>query len=321
MEASVIIPTYNRADKLRSCLQALCCQTYPAADFEVVVVVDGSTDETLEMLASLETPFTLRVISQPNAGQPSALNRGLVESIGRISIFLDDDILVSPQFVAEHVRLHGQNKLVVGIGQITLTLSSDADWFARGFAQGWNDHYNEFNRVVRQPDWDDCYGGNMSVPRIAATAVGGNTTDLKRGYDIEFAYRLKQYGCSFVYVPQAIGTQSENKGFPELTSDSELAGVGSVELVRRYPLTEATLLGHLTKTPRSWLLAWQLLLQADISQHGIERLRKLAGRRGRTYGWFIFINQYYFWKGVHRAAPERTIWKQLMQFQKRGNLA
>ena len=75
MEASIIIPTYNRAEKLRRCLEALSVQTQPAPDFEVVVVVDGSSDGTLEMLASFETSFELRVIQQPNAGQSVALNR------------------------------------------------------------------------------------------------------------------------------------------------------------------------------------------------------------------------------------------------------
>lgn len=117
------------------------------------------------MLSSLETPFALRVIKQPNSGQPAALNRGAAESMGRLSIFLDDDIIVVPEFVAEHLRLHHRRDRVVGIGQLTLTLSTGADWFARGFAQTWSQHYEEFHRGKRQPDWDDCYGGNMSISR------------------------------------------------------------------------------------------------------------------------------------------------------------
>ena len=65
MEASIIIPTYNRAEKLRSCLEALSKQTQPASDFEVIVVVDGSTDDTVEMLASLRDVFCA-------AGHPSS---------------------------------------------------------------------------------------------------------------------------------------------------------------------------------------------------------------------------------------------------------
>lgn len=320
MEASVIIPTYNRAEQLRRCLQALACQTYPATDFEAVVVVDGSADGTMDMLASLKTPFLMRVISQSNAGQPSALNRGLAVSTGRVSIFLDDDIVVTPQFLAEHVHLQQEYELVVGVGQIKLELPFDADWFARSFAHSWKNHYEELNRGERQPEWDECYGGNMSVPRTAVLAVGGNVTDLKRGYDVDLAYRLKRYGCSFVYLPEALGNQYQNKGLQELSRDSELAGEGSVELVRRHPDTETRLLGHIMRTGWAWIFLWQLLFSMNISARGMERLQKLLGR-GKSYKWFLFVDHYYFWKGVHRAAPERTGWKQLLPFQKRGNLA
>lgn len=320
MEASVIIPTYNRLEQLRRCLQALSRQTYPATEFEVVVVVDGSTDGTMEMLASLETPFSLRVISQSNAGQPSALNRGLAVSSGRVAIFLDDDFVVEPQFVSEHMQLQQPHKLVVGVGQIKLELPMDADWFARGFAISWNDHYKELNRGKRQPDWDECYGGNMSVPRAAVLAVGANVTDLKRGYDVDLAYRLKRYGCSFVYLPQALGNQYQNKGFDQLTHDSELAGEGSAELVRRHPDMEARLLGDLMQTGWAWILLWQLFYRVNISARGVAVLQRWLDR-AESYKWFVFVDHYYFWKGVRRAAPERVSWKQLLQFQKRGNLA
>ena len=321
MEASIIIPTYNRSEMLRKCLLALSDQSQLTGNFEVIVVVDGSTDRTLEMLASLETPFSLRVIQQPNSGQPAALNRGAAESRGHVSIFLDDDVIVAPPFVAEHLRLHRTADRIVGVGQLTLTLPSNADWFARGFAQGWRDHYEEFNCGQRQPDWDDCYGGNMSVSRAIFLAVGGNVTDLRRGYDVELAYRLKQYGCSFKYLPGALGNQYERKGFRELSADSEFAGEASVELVHRYPGTETRLFGDLRKNRRSWFVLWRLLEIAHVSAREIEYLQQLAGKRGSSSEMFAFISNYYFWKGVHRATPERTLWKQMIQLKKRGNFA
>jgi hypothetical protein len=209
---------------------------------------------------------------------------------------------------------------VVGVGQLTLTLPPSADWFMRGFAKGWSDHYDEFNRGKRQPDWDDCYGGNMSVSRATFMAVGGNVTDLRRGYDVELAYRLKQSGCSFEYLPQALGNQDECKGFRELSADSEWAGEASVELVRRHPGTETRLFGHFQEYRRSWIVLWHLLSISNLSAQGLERLQRLAGRRGQSFEWFAFFSNYYFWRGVRRAAPERTAWRQMV-LRKRGNLA
>ena len=321
MEASIIIPTYNRSEMLRSCLLALSHQTQPPAEFEVIVVVDGSTDGTLKMLAGLEIPFHLRVIQQQNSGQPAALNRGAAESRGRISLFLDDDIIVAPRFVEAHLCLHQAREAVVGIGQLTLTLRPDADWFAHGFAHGWRDHYEEFNRGKRQPDWDDCYGGNMSVPRDVFMAVGGNATDLRRGYDVELAYRLKKYGCSFEYLPVALGKQYESKGFLELSADSEFAGAASVELARRHPATETRLFGDFRNNRRSWFLLWRVMSIVNLSTKQIVRLQRFAGKHGKSFKWFAFFSNYYFWRGVRRAAPGWTARKQMVQFEKSGNLA
>jgi len=69
IELSVIIPTYNRAGRLQDCLEALAKQTQPFSDFEVVVVVDGATDGTMEMLTTLTTPYVLTTIYQENQGQ------------------------------------------------------------------------------------------------------------------------------------------------------------------------------------------------------------------------------------------------------------
>jgi hypothetical protein len=161
----------------------------------------------------------------------------------------------------------------------------------------------------------------MSVPRAAVLAVGANVTDLKRGYDIDLAYRLKRYGCSFTYLPAALGNQYEKKGFQELSRDSEMAGEASIEFIRRHADTETKVLGHILQTGWAWLLLWQLFFQMNISAHGIQRLQKLAGKRGKSYKWFVFVDHYYFWKGIRRAAPERASWKQLLPLQKRGDLA
>lgn len=320
MRASVIVPTYNRADKLRACLDSLACQTCPASDFEVIVVVDGSTDHTLQMLDALQMPFALKVVKQANQGQPQALNRGAQKACGQICVFLDDDIVVVPGFLDEHLRAHQGQGEVIGIGQITMTIPPNADPFARGFALSWREHYAELNRSSRLPDWDDCYGGNMSVSRTLFLSVGGNATDLKRGYDVELAYRLKQHGASFVYLHDAAGEQFESKGFRELSRDAELAGAASVELARRYPDAQQQLFGHLARTRRSWIGLWRLFLILDLSAAGMNRLQRIAGQRSESFQWFAFFYNYFFWKGMQRATMHDLQWNQT-GFKKRGSLA
>jgi glycosyltransferase involved in cell wall biosynthesis len=75
IDLSIVIPTHDRVERLRACLAALARQTQSAADFEVVVIVDGSTDGTMAMLQDFDAPYLLRPIWQENSGQPRALNR------------------------------------------------------------------------------------------------------------------------------------------------------------------------------------------------------------------------------------------------------
>src|SRR5919205_3892081 len=115
VELSVIIPTYNRREPLRTCLEALSGQTI--ANFEVVVVIDGSTDGTREMLAAMATPYALRAIWQQNSGQCAARNHGAAMANGRYFLFLDDDIIADPGLVAGHLRAQLEHGGILALGQ------------------------------------------------------------------------------------------------------------------------------------------------------------------------------------------------------------
>ena len=77
-QVSIIIPTHNRKAFLRQALNALVEQTYPHEQFELVVVVDGCTDGSLEMLQEFSSPFNLRIFDQEQKGAGAARNQGAV---------------------------------------------------------------------------------------------------------------------------------------------------------------------------------------------------------------------------------------------------
>jgi glycosyltransferase involved in cell wall biosynthesis len=84
---SVVIPTYNRAHCLPRAIESVLSQSYDR--MEIIVVNDGSTDDTQSVLA--EYGNRLHVISQPNAGVSAARNAGVLASRGEIVTFLDSD--------------------------------------------------------------------------------------------------------------------------------------------------------------------------------------------------------------------------------------
>src|SRR5688500_12819115 len=88
---SVVISTYNRALLLDKVLKSLCKQTLSRHDFEVVVINDGSSDNTEATAVSYMSKLPLRYVYQRNAGLASGKNHGLFASRGDIVLFLDDD--------------------------------------------------------------------------------------------------------------------------------------------------------------------------------------------------------------------------------------
>ena len=106
MRISVIVPTYNRAPVLKRALESIAAQTY--TDWELIVVDDGSTDHTQNVLREWrETPRPqpTMVLRQTNAGVSCARNRGAAHAQGRWLAFLDSDDEWLPQKLAQQVPL------------------------------------------------------------------------------------------------------------------------------------------------------------------------------------------------------------------------
>ncbi len=106
MKISVIVPTYNGAKKLPNLLAALEQQTH--ADFEVIIVSDGSKDNTPEVVNDQKWKLNVKLIEQQNSGRSATRNRGAANATGDILIFFDDDMRPLPQCIAEHLQHHLQ---------------------------------------------------------------------------------------------------------------------------------------------------------------------------------------------------------------------
>ena len=115
MDVSVIIPTYNNGGVLARTLGALLTQTFPPNRYEIVIIDDGSTDGTAEMVGRLRGPVAIRYVAQPKSGRAAARNLGARVARGRVLLFLDSDFFAGAALVAEHVKHYPPDARRIGI--------------------------------------------------------------------------------------------------------------------------------------------------------------------------------------------------------------
>jgi len=314
VELSVVIPTYNRAESLRRCLMALGQQTQSAADFEVIVVVDGSSDGTCAMLERLSTPYQLVIEQQPNQGAAVARNRGAERASGKYCLFLDDDIVAGPALIAEH--LAGQRGSttgggVVALGHLDCRVPRGADGLARQFAVWWSDHYAGLANG-RLPTDVDCWSGNMSAPLDAFRAVGGFDPSTGRSHDIELGYRLERHGLRFVYLANAHGTHDFAKTFRDILEDAFHAGYTNFQFFQRHRAVLPRLpLAHFADARIRFRIARRVLLGLKPPIGLLGLCSTVLGRGRRANAWYGLLFDYFYWRGVACAVPDSDTWLRL----------
>ncbi len=144
LEISVIIPTVNRREVLRRVLEALAGQTYPRSQYEIIVVDDGSSDGTREMVDTLarERMPNLRYARQvPGKRGPAAANNlGIGAARGECILFLNDDVVADPRLIEEHMKLHRASGDIIVQGRVVNTASlEDLGRRHAGYSGGYTD--------------------------------------------------------------------------------------------------------------------------------------------------------------------------------------
>ncbi len=120
-DISIIVPTYNRQDKLAECLKSLIHQDYPQDAFEVIIIDDAASDETRSLIDRFRPRHpNLRYFSQPGFGPAKGRNLGVTNSCSAIVGFIDDDCTAHPGWVRAMVETHRSNPDIAAVGGLTL---------------------------------------------------------------------------------------------------------------------------------------------------------------------------------------------------------
>lgn len=233
-ELSVVMPTFNRCRLLPRTLASIFAQDLPPDEYELIIVVDGSTDGTGEYLRSLQPACTLRIIEQSNQGLACALNRGIAAARGRIVLLMDDDLELNRSNFRSHLQAHHGEGLVVH-GPV-LVAEDSTDSFATEWIRGViGDEIKRWERGWTWPD-DANIDPNYSISRAALLASGGYDEAFKWRQNTELGLRLAKMGLKFIYEPGAIAHHLYVKTSEQLLNVQVRSwGREEIALLRKHP--------------------------------------------------------------------------------------
>lgn len=199
---SVIIPTYDRPQRLRACLQALAAMDYPRTRFEVCVVDDGGRTAAGDVAAEFCRQLSVRTFVQPHAGPAVARNHGAAHARGRFLAFIDDDCapaanwltVLENSFQASPTALLG-GRTVNGLPDNAYSSASQLiiDYL-----------YAHYNVTADRATFFAT--NNLAVPAADFASVGGFDTSfpLPAAEDRDFCDRWRRHGRVLRYAPAAV---------------------------------------------------------------------------------------------------------------------
>ncbi len=286
-EVTVLLACHDRSDVIQECLEGFARQCVPRGTFELVVIDDGSTDGTREMVESLVLPVPLRLFTQDNAGACAARNRGLPHARGRLVLFVNDDTIPFPDTVRRHLEAHAEldDERAIVLG--TFEQSSEAC-------------ENALVRMLERTDFVFGYGGfqpddvlagvhfytcNISVPRAAVQALGGFDESFPLyAEDTDYGVRLQALGYRIHFRPEARSIHRHVPRFEGVRWRQRVVALAHVRLFRKHPallndgwarMTAESIRGRLDKTGRylpEFEAAGRTLADVDLA-----RLERLGG--------------------------------------------
>ena len=278
--ASVVVPTYNRREMLSRCLRSLIGQTADPAAYELVVVDDGSTDGTPEVMREfiLKSPCAVNYLRQENAGRSRARNNGVLAARGRYVIFVDSDVVVKTGFIAAHLAAHAEPGRVVQ-GRKIITSNYD----------------DPTSEPVKVTDYSRAFfdTANVSVEREKLIEAGLFDEDfVEYGWeDLELGLRLRRLGLKGYRSAEACGYHLEPpldyREIPNLLKKEGERGHTALQYYRKHPSFEV----RMTTANTPLLFEFDRLVSFFHwpERPGTKRLLERLSKSGRKFRFQLLV--------------------------------
>ncbi len=302
MDASVIIPTHNRSASLARTLESLSAQIISPNRFEIIVVDDGSDDGTA-LVAQQHRPQQTRYAFQSNQGDAAARNLGARLSKSNVLVFLDDDIVPDPDYLAAIVHEFDYSARVIRVGLMR-------NWPEDGGSRFHQIKASNDKRVdAGEIQFAELCSNNFCIGRDAYMEIGRMKSLGLPGSDIwcdvDFAYRAHNLGYKIVRVPEAICYHLDHtlRDISVYSNRMYLVGSRAVPLFHRYPDLIDFLPMFEDKTPIVWgvdrgrLILWKIARRITSSGMAMRLLSGTTRIIERRDGLESLLRTLYRWIG------------------------
>ena len=231
---SVIVCTYNGAERIRDCLNGLLRLEYP--DFEVIVVNDGSKDST----AATVREYGCRLITSPNRGLSRARNTGLEAATGEVVAYIDDDAWPDPHWLT-YLAATFLRTSHAGVGGPNLPPPDGPIAEAVANAPGGPTHVLLGDELA-----EHIPGCNMAFRKACLEAIGGFDPQFRvAGDDVDVCWRIQERGWTLGFSPGAVVWHKRRGSVRTYWRQQREYGKAEARLERKWP-DKYNAVGHLT---------------------------------------------------------------------------
>lgn len=254
---SVIVPAYNESANIEATVRSLLASDYP--EVEVIVVDDGSTDGTADLVRRLRLP-NVYVIEQENGGKPTALNTGVMFARGEILVMVDGDTVFEPDAIGELVQPLADPAVgaVSGNTKVANRGGLLGRWQHLEYVIGFNLDRRMFDILQCMPTVPGAIG---AFRREAVVDVGGVSTQTL-AEDTDFTMAIIRAGWRVVYAPAAIAWTEAPASLRQLWRQRYRWCYGTMQAMwkHRHAVVEGGASGRLGRRGLAYLTMFQVLL-------------------------------------------------------------
>lgn len=230
MKVSIVVPTFNRKEKLRKTISSLKALSYPKKDYEIIIVDDGSNDGTCDMIKKIKD---LRYFFQKNKGPAAARNKGIKNAEGEFIFFIDDDCIAPKNWIKTFLNEYTKSS-IAGVGG-PMIISPELK----------NNYYSYFMELKNDFPKKRAEGGmeiygvgatcNMSYQKNILDKVGGfdESFPVPAGEDADLKKRIVDLGYTTVFVPLPV-KHSHKSSLSQIVKMSINRGIGHYTFCRKH---------------------------------------------------------------------------------------